>query len=85
MYTIHQGLSPAYAYLSEQVKVNTVVAQTLRSGLRSASTTNYRPTIPRLGLLNKVRRTSYFTQITRWADSVEFSATRTQSCIVHLF
>jgi len=42
MYTIHHGLSPVY--LSEQV--NTVAAQTLRRGLRSASTTNY--TIPRL-------------------------------------
>jgi len=37
MYTIHHGQSPIY--LSEQV--NTVAAQTLRSGLRSASTTNY--------------------------------------------
>ena len=37
MYTIHHGQSPVY--LSEQV--NTVAAQTLRSGLRSASTTNY--------------------------------------------
>ena len=42
MYTIHYGLS--LAYLTEQD--NTVVAQTLRRGLRSASTTNY--TIPRL-------------------------------------
>ena len=42
MYTIHHGLSPVY--LSEQV--NTVAAQTLRRGLRYASTTNY--TIPRL-------------------------------------
>ena len=42
MYTIRQGLSPAY--LSEQV--NTVAAQTLRLGLLCANTTNY--TTPRL-------------------------------------
>jgi len=42
MYTIHHGQSPVY--LSKQV--DTVAAQTLRSGLRSASTTNN--VIPRL-------------------------------------
>jgi len=42
MYTIHHRQSPVY--LSEQA--NTVPAQTLRSGLRSASTTNY--VIPQL-------------------------------------
>ena len=47
--TVHQGLSPAY--LSEQV--NNVVAQPLRSPLRSASTTNYAIGLRVLRLLTK--------------------------------
>jgi len=73
MYTIHHGLSPAYH--SEQV--NTVAAQTLRRGLRSASTTNY--TIPRLLTKFGERALSYAgpTAWNSWPH--ELRAARTQN------
>ena len=59
MYTIHQGLSPTY--LSGQV--NSAAAHTLRSALRSVSTTNY--AIPQL-LTKFGKRAFSYARPTAW-------------------